>query len=222
MKPTTPISTDTLPSRRIMFLDVDSTVLRPRTNSVEVFLAFMEGRAPTEKDPRSREARVSVLMPLAEKRGHMYCRPRVLTAIRRLPPELDIRWLTSWMVSPDHLRQLQVDLRIPEDRIQIAELPDGVDPSRFGFKDDYRAADHWKAKTVVHALRSDPHAVALWLDDEVGKRVHNLLPTDVQPRLNYLRPAAPAGMLTESDIAKAHRWATGELPQLHVDRTEHY
>jgi len=222
MTPTTPDSTDTAPSRRIMFLDVDSTVLRPRTNSIEVFLAFMEGRPPAEKEPRSREARVSVLMPLAEKRGHMYCRPRVLTAIRRLPPELDIRWLTSWMVSPDHLRQLQADLCIPEGRIQIAELPDAVEPSRFGFEDDYRAADHWKAKTVVHALRSEPHAVAIWLDDEVGKRVYKLLPEDVQPRLNYLRPASWTGMLTESDMAKAHRWATGELPELRLDRTEHY
>ncbi|WP_439564932.1 hypothetical protein [Microcella sp.] len=208
--------------RRIVFLDVDSTVLRPRTNSVEVFLAWMGGRAPEEKEPRSRESRVSVLMPLAEKRGYMYCRPRVLTAIRRLPAELDIQWLTSWMVSPDHLRQLQADLRIAEDRVRIAEIPDGVEPSRFGFRDDYRAADHWKAKTVVHALRSDPHAVALWIDDEVGQRIHALLPADVQPRLHFLRPTPWVGMLSEADLAKVHLWAKGELKELRVDRTSHY
>jgi len=208
--------------RRIMFLDVDWTVLRPRLTSVEVFAARMEGRVPVERAARSREARVSVLLPFAEKRGHMYCRPRVLSAIRRLPPELDIRWLTSWMVSEDHLRQLQADLRIPQDRIQIADVPDGVELTRFGFKDDYRAADHWKARTVVHALRSDPLAVALWMDDEVGMRVCNLLPADVQSRLNYLRPASWTGMLTESDLAKAHRWATGDLLELGLDRTEQY
>jgi hypothetical protein len=209
-------------TRRIIVLDVDWTVLRPRLTSVEVLAARMEGRAPVESAARSREARVSVLLPFAQKRGHMYCRPRVLSAIRRLPPELDIRWLTSWMVSEDHLRQLQADLRLPQDRIQIADVPDGVELTRYGFKDDYRAADHWKARTVVHALRSDPHAVALWIDDEVGMRVCNLLPADVQSRLNYLRPASWTGMLTESDMAKAHRWATRELPELSLDRTEHY
>lgn len=209
-------------ARRVMFLDVDWTVLRPRVSSVEVWSAMMEGRQPVERATVTRETPINVQIPGAEKRSPVYCRPRVLAAIRRLPTNLDIRWLTSWMVSPEHLIQLQADLRIPANRIRIAEVPDGVECTSYGFKDDYRAADHWKALTVIHALRTNMSAEALWMDDEVGLRIHNLLPADVQSRLHYLRPTPRNGMLTESDMAKAHQWGTGERRELRLDRTEHH
>lgn len=209
-------------TRRVLFLDVDWTVLRPRLSSVEVWSAMMEGRPPLERATVARETRINVQIPGSEKRSPMYCRPRVLAATRRLPADLDIRWLTSWMVSPEHLLQLQADLRLPADRIRIAEVPGGVECTRYGFKDDYRAADHWKALTVIHALRTHPKAEALWADDEVGLRIHNLMPVDVQSRLHYLRPTPWTGMLSESDMAKAHQWATGERRELRLDRTEHH
>lgn len=207
--------------RRAIFLDVDWTLLRPAATAIELWLAALEKRQPSPLPVRAREAPITVQVPHHDRPVTVFHRPAVLRAIRNLPGEVDLFWLTSWMTNPDRLTQLQVDLGLPASRIQPAPLPANIAAGRPGLPSSARLVQHWKFQSVAHYLRTHVDTQALWVDDEVGRFVHHLLAADLQPRLHYLRPASWNSLLTEADAARIGRWATGDLAVLRHDRNDH-
>lgn len=205
-------------SRRLLFLDVDWTIIRPTATAVELWMAALESRQPEPLPVLSREAPIEVLLPQRDTPVVSYYRPRVVAALRQLPAELEISWLSAWLTNIPQLRQLQARLGIPADRIDVAEPPPGVTPDRHAFPSSTRAVSHWKALTVSHALRADPGLEVLWADDEVGHFMHHIFPTELQPRLHYVRPASWNRLLTEADLVTINRWAAGEIRHLRQDR----
>lgn len=208
-------------ARRAVFLDVDWTLLRPAATAVELWLAALEKRQPSPLPVRAREASIIVQVPHHDRPVMMFHRPAVIRAIGNLPSEVDLFWLTSWMTNPDRLTQLQIDLGLPTSRIQAAPLPAEIAAGRTGLPSSARLVQHWKFQTVAHFLRTHEEIHALWVDDEVGHFVHHLLAADLQPRLHYLRPASWNSLLTKADAARIGRWATGGLPVLRHDRSDH-
>jgi len=207
-----------LSCRRLLFLDVDWTIIRPAATAVELWMAALETRQPEALPVLSREAPIEILLPQRDTPVVSYFRPRVVAALRQLPAELEIKWLSAWLTNIPQLRQLQAQLGIPADRIDVAELPPGVTPDRHAFPSSTRAVSHWKALTVSHVLRADQNVEVLWADDEVGHFMHHIFPTELQPRLHYVRPASWKHLLTETDLVSINRWATGTIRMLRQDK----
>lgn len=206
--------------RRAIFLDVDWTLLRPAATAIELWLAALEKRQPSLLPVRAREAPITVQVPHHDRPGTMFHRPAVIRAIRNLPSETDLFWLTSWMTNPNRLTQLQIDLGLSASRIQAAPLPANIAAGRTGLPSSARLVQHWKFQCVAHYLRTHEDTHALWVDDEVGHFVHHLLAADLQPRLHFVRPASWNSLLTEADAARIGRWATGDLAVLRQDRND--
>lgn len=205
-------------TRRTLFLDVDYTLIRPAASPFELFLARDEKRAARYLPKDYREAVLEVQLPQRDATERVYFRPATITAIAQLPAELDVRWLTSWMVNPPRLLQLQEQLDFAPERFLPADVPAHVRPSQEAFPMSMRALTHWKAQSVADHLRSDPEAEAVWADDEVGDFLHAIFPEDLRPRLHYVRPTFQLGMLEERDVAMIANWAAGNVTELRIDR----
>lgn len=204
--------------RRTLFLDVDFTLIRPAASPFELHLAKEEKRPPRYLPKDFKESVLEVHLPQRDATELVYYRSSTIAAIAQLPETLDIRWLTSWMVNPPRLRQLQEQLNLATDRIRPADVPDHVQPSSEPFPMSMRAQTQWKTQTVAGYLRSTPGAEAVWADDEVGDFIHAIFPEDLRSRLHYIRPNFSLGMLSERDVAKIASWADGTPTELRVDR----
>lgn len=213
-------NSDYVEGARAIFLDVDWTILRPAATAIELWMASLENREPVRLPVRSRESPITVQLPHHDKPVTFYRRPAVISALRALPNDVHLYWLTSWMTNLGRLDELQHALGLPAERIRPAPLPPEVGPGRYGFPNSMRVTQHWKFQTVAHYLRIHPGAEALWLDDEAGHYTHHVLAPELQPRLHYLRPTPWNHLLTEADAATIRRWATRELPALRQDRTD--
>lgn len=204
--------------RRALFLDVDFSLIRPAASPFELHLAKEDKRPPRYLPKDFKESVLEVHLPQRDATELVYYRSSTIAAISLLPETLDIRWLTSWMVNPPRLRQLQEQLDLATDRIRPADVPDHVQPSSEPFPMSMRAQTHWKTQTVANYLRSTPGAEAVWADDEVGDFIHAIFPDDLRARLHYIRPNFSLGMLAERDVAMIADWAEGTTTELRVDR----
>ncbi|WAB84967.1 hypothetical protein OVN20_05295 [Microcella daejeonensis] len=212
--------------RRVIALDVDYTVIRPAFHAGELFAARFLDREPEPTTAAPEEARVDVVLPHRQDRVANYYRPAVIKALNALQGDVDVFWVTSWLLGVTELRALEQALGFDEGRVRLPTIPvdpatgDPVGPGRNalvgGNQDLIR---HWKTQTVRQLLE-DESVEVLWLDDEVGERIWRLL-APAHERLHFLTPRdEPALMLTEGDVELVAQWATGARPTLRLGRAD--
>jgi hypothetical protein len=134
----------------------------------------------------------------------------VLTGLRNLPAEVEIRWASSWLAAePRQLQRLAGSLGL--DR---AETPDlgGIKPSRYGMVGSWQDIAHWKTALMKMTVYQNPGVPLLWIDDHLTfSFVRNLQ----HPELSMIAPIRGRG-LTVDDVEQITLWADNGAPFLQL------
>ena len=183
-------------ARRIILLDVDDVIL-------------MEAHDLKMLERFERPVEVQFVNSYDDSTGtlrHVWFDSAAVAALRALPADVEINWLSSWLavdrMNIEHLAEL-LDLQ----RVRIPDLG-SVEPNRWGM--DQSAADlgHWKTKVLRSIARENPDVPILWVDDQLS---FGLVRQLNHPHLSVLAPAMSRGLTPES-VQRIDRWCADPQP----------
>jgi hypothetical protein len=172
---------------RVLFLDVDGVLLAPVDD----------------------QSCASVDLPLANRtwvdtplggRALFDVAIEAVRVIRDLPADVSVRLLSSWLISPDHLRGLRSALGL--ERADIADLASDC-PSRDALQGRESDLGHFKVRAVMRELVAGRSV--LWVDDGVHESTANRVGSNGPESLTVVVPSGP--LLDQSDARKIANWA---------------
>lgn len=188
-------------SDRVIFLDVDGTVLVSRFSGGVEAAARLTGRELTADDELSyvTDDAVRVDIPGINDAGtlvHGWYRPAVIGTLRAAHARgTAVEWLSSWLTRPERLARLAATIGLDfvalPDMLGIEAVNEPISP-RFGHL-------HWKVQRAL----ADPREV-LMVDDQLDESFMR----HVRSRLEWIQPSALTG-LTNADLRQINMFSSG-------------